>query len=530
MFKLKALGYLGLAVSLLVGCNVETLKQVAATVNTGSAVSTDITKSIPALPSQTLTGFGSPDNRLDDLSGASATDQSQFNSQSINPGWNTDRYLLMAVDSSKPVQLEYQSASGGPAVPTILVWNNGWTNIGFQYNPNDASRYNAAVSIPANTRYVAAVFYGLKPATINAKISQTLSPGISLTNLDSPHEPTLPDSPGTLIASAVQRSGGKLGTAKSELTRATTVTAWKQEFTNGLVVLEDGDNQAFAIYGDIWPKYSRDGNTSRFGLPVSDIETGITLNGKPSVYQMYDKPGSPSLHSSALGTYLFLGGIRDNWQKYREQLGHPTSDEINGVQNFERGKIEWNNGNPRITVNGQVVAGSPVGGNDSSCWAYPVGNPPGTGKSFNNSANAFQYQYKGKFHLGDDWNGNGGGNTDNGEPVYAIGNGVVLEAKNLGKGWGNGVFVKHVLKGKDYTALYAHLKDIQVKKDQVLTTRQQLGTIGRGYNNEYIAHLHLELREGINLRPGPGYSKSKITVGPQQQINPQALIDQNRCK
>ena len=382
------------------------------------------------------------------------------------------------------------------------------------------NRYSGKVAIPTETRYVAVLFYGLKPGTLSASLTQ---PDLK----DAPHEP-LPasDNPATLIAAAVQKAGGKLGTSKGEMVRATTVNAWKQEFTNGIVLLEDGDTQAYAIYGDIWNKYSKDGNTVRFGLPLSDIEVGAVLNGKSSLYQLYDKTGSPSLHSSERGTYLFLGGIRDIWQRYRDRLGHPTSDESSGIQSFERGKIEWNNGNPQVTLDGQVVLTHE--GIENTCFVYPVGNPSGQG--FNNKANAFQDFYKGKYHLGDDWNGNGGGNTDDGSPVYALGNGVVLEAKNLGKGWGNAVFIKHRLKGVEYTAMYAHLKEILVKKDQLLTVRQQIGTIGRGYKNEYIAHLHLELRQGISLRPGPGYTGTKITRGPQNQINPQQLIDQNRCR
>ena len=48
-------------------------------------------------------------------------------------------------------------------------------------------------------------------------------------------------------------------------------------------------------------------------------------------------------------------------------------------------------------------------------------------------------------HLGEDWNKNTGGNTDCGEPVYAIGNGVVTYATDAGPGWGNVIIVTHTL-------------------------------------------------------------------------------------
>ena len=46
-------------------------------------------------------------------------------------------------------------------------------------------------------------------------------------------------------------------------------------------------------------------------------------------------------------------------------------------------------------------------------------------------------------HLGDDWNGNRGGDTDLGDPVLAIADGVVRSAEDHGGGWGKVVRVVH---------------------------------------------------------------------------------------
>ena len=60
---------------------------------------------------------------------------------------------------------------------------------------------------------------------------------------------------------------------------------------------------------------------------------------------------------------------------------------------------------------------------------YPVGTADGHG----------YYNAQGfadNDHLGDDWNGIGGGNTDFGDPIYAIANGRVKAAEDYGGGWG----------------------------------------------------------------------------------------------
>ena len=46
-------------------------------------------------------------------------------------------------------------------------------------------------------------------------------------------------------------------------------------------------------------------------------------------------------------------------------------------------------------------------------------------------------------HLGEDWNGNAGGDTDLGAPVTATAHGVVLFARDFHLGWGNVIIVRH---------------------------------------------------------------------------------------
>ena len=100
-------------------------------------------------------------------------------------------------------------------------------------------------------------------------------------------------------------------------------------------------------------------------------------------------------------------------------------------------------------------------------------------------------------HTGDDVNGNGGGNTDFGQPVYSIAKGIVLDAQDYGFPWGNVVKMEHRFlentKVKTVYSLYAHLDTIQINLGDTLQLGTQLGTIGTG-QGAYPAHLHLEIR------------------------------------
>ncbi|WP_420573158.1 M23 family metallopeptidase [Kordia sp.] len=146
---------------------------------------------------------------------------------------------------------------------------------------------------------------------------------------------------------------------------------------------------------------------------------------------------------------------------------------------------------------------------------FPVGKPDAKG-----------YYNAQKFtvndHLGDDWNGTGGGNTDLGDPIYAIGNGYVKFANNIGGGWGNVIRIVHKYKGKYYESLYAHCEKISVKKGSFVNKGMQIGTIGNA-DGAYYAHLHLEIRDDIFMELGAGYDDD--TKG---FLNPTTFIKSNR--
>jgi len=82
-------------------------------------------------------------------------------------------------------------------------------------------------------------------------------------------------------------------------------------------------------------------------------------------------------------------------------------------------------------------------------------------------------------HLGEDWNGEGGGDTDCGEPVYAVSKGTIVYAEDAGSGWGNVIIVRHQLPdGTQVESLYGHLQSMN-KTSGTVERREQIGTIGK---------------------------------------------------
>lgn len=147
---------------------------------------------------------------------------------------------------------------------------------------------------------------------------------------------------------------------------------------------------------------------------------------------------------------------------------------------------------------------------------YPVGKPDAKGYY---NAQPFGENN----HLGDDWNAVTGGNTDLGDPIYAVANGYVISAKDIKGGWGNVIRIVHELPNKKkIESIYAHCDSIFVKQEQWVKRGEQIGTIGNA-NGQYYAHLHLEIRNDISMPIGGGYSKE--TKG---YLNPTNFIKRHR--
>ena len=153
---------------------------------------------------------------------------------------------------------------------------------------------------------------------------------------------------------------------------------------------------------------------------------------------------------------------------------------------------------------------------------FPVGPP--------DAAGYYDAQHFGgtRAHLGSDWNGNRGGDSDLGDPVFAVAAGRVMVAEDFGGGWGNVVRVAHRVRepdGREHVveSLYAHLDTIDVNVGATLARGTQLGTIGTA-GGAYVAHLHLELRDRPGRPLGAGYG------APDGQIDPTAFLTAHRAR
>ena len=106
------------------------------------------------------------------------------------------------------------------------------------------------------------------------------------------------------------------------------------------------------------------------------------------------------------------------------------------------------------------------------------------------------------WHTGEDWNGRGGGDTDFGDPVYAVSHGRVVEFGYYTPSWGNLLLLEHALpNGVVVWSNYAHLDRILVDSvGQIIPRGAQIGTIGKGEKTpshpqgRWVAHLHFEIR------------------------------------
>lgn len=203
----------------------------------------------------------------------------------------------------------------------------------------------------------------------------------------------------------------------------------------------------------------------------------------------------PGVINSSIG----LASVDQRFVASQEDEQLFLQDRVTGIRiqiTHNRGRFEDRQSGDRASLAPTVVANG---------FDFPVGKPNGDG--YNTTAGCWFLQRDGECapgpHPGQDFNKNCGGDCDLGEPVYAVANGIVVDSENYPPVWGNIILIEHTLPdGNKVWSQYAHLQNRLVGKDTTVEKGAQIGTIGKGYNNIYYAHLHFEIRTQYLGRPG----------------------------
>jgi len=130
----------------------------------------------------------------------------------------------------------------------------------------------------------------------------------------------------------------------------------------------------------------------------------------------------------------------------------------------------------------------PNGGSHSGWYVYT---------DFNTNVNYDNSSYTNNdYHPAEDWNGEGGGNTDLGQPVYASAVGRVIYRQDVttANTFGRMIQIVHYLPNGDYPiSMYAHMDQIMVNEGDLVYPTTQIGTVGN--TGTGAAHLHWEIRQ-----------------------------------
>jgi len=155
---------------------------------------------------------------------------------------------------------------------------------------------------------------------------------------------------------------------------------------------------------------------------------------------------------------------------------------------------------------------------------FPVGKPDAKGYY-----KARGLRLRPPVHFGEDWNGRGGGDSDLGDPIYSVADGVVMFAYQLRRGWGRCILVRHAYrdtktgKVRFVDSQYAHLQTMLVKKGDFVKRGQKIGTMG-GNAGMYPVHLHFEMRHNLKI----GMQRNSVARTMANWVDPTVFIKSHR--
>lgn len=217
-----------------------------------------------------------------------------------------------------------------------------------------------------------------------------------------------------------------------------------------------------------------------------------------------DRTPMPTTVSGACQTHR----CTDDVARHHCPLGHPVKADTTEAEMF-----------PTVPESKYPLVFRAYPAYVSDGFDFPVGIP--NGQDYYKAQN-----FGDNLHLGEDWNGRGGGNTDLGDPVHAIANGLVVFSKDVCCGWGKTVRIVHLLPDHQehvyVESVYAHLHTMDIESGMLVKRGQRIGTIGNA-DGRYKAHLHLEMRSFVGMSLGPGYGHDQFGY-----LVPTRFIQNNR--
>ncbi len=181
-----------------------------------------------------------------------------------------------------------------------------------------------------------------------------------------------------------------------------------------------------------------------------------------------------------------------SWQQADAPLGYPLADLHGAPAPFDSRFI-------------QLTAFERAAVPSATRMAAPMGSERGA-LTYNAQPFWSDNTKRGGHHTGDDINGIGGMNTDLGDPIFAIANGLVVYRGEPSHGWGKTLMLAHRSpEGQILLSMYAHLHQNYCPFGELIHLGEPIGTVGTA-NMNYPAHLHLEMRDSTGIHIGAGYT------------------------
>jgi hypothetical protein len=152
-------------------------------------------------------------------------------------------------------------------------------------------------------------------------------------------------------------------------------SSWVQPFTNGILMYNDANGQAFAMYGAILAAYNAMPIRAAMGYLVSDEMPGARGGTRKSLFSSGGIYWSPQT-----GAIPVIGQIWADYESHGESawIGLPTAADVSvgggRQQVFQNAQMYWRTGSARaFMVMGAILAKFLTTGG-TTAWGFPVSN------------------------------------------------------------------------------------------------------------------------------------------------------------